>query len=250
MDPMSEKTPKPALFLHIQKTAGTSIVQLAAKYYGNTNVASHGDYVGKNPQDFIGVGFVSGHFGYNFAEQLMPGRYSFVFLRNPVERILSFYYFCRTRNPSELPIYRLAHKLTLEDFLAASTENELIKRRVWNSQVWRLASGPGPGSSRVDDMPMNDMLNRAMENIENFSYVGFTETFETDFQVIMRELNFPPNCLPLRENVTHGRATAADHPSSTIRMIENLTQLDCRLYDVFWQKRTSTNTKIVGELRP
>jgi hypothetical protein len=36
---------RPALFLHIQKTAGTTMVTLAQQHYGRENVASHGDFV-------------------------------------------------------------------------------------------------------------------------------------------------------------------------------------------------------------
>ena len=39
------QAPRPALFLHIQKTAGSSIVDLARLAYGSDKVISHGDYL-------------------------------------------------------------------------------------------------------------------------------------------------------------------------------------------------------------
>lgn len=36
---------KPAVFVHIQKTAGTTIVALVRSAYGSHNVMSHGDYL-------------------------------------------------------------------------------------------------------------------------------------------------------------------------------------------------------------
>ncbi len=36
---------KPAIFLHIQKTAGSSMVDLARLAYGSEEVVSHGDYL-------------------------------------------------------------------------------------------------------------------------------------------------------------------------------------------------------------
>lgn len=72
----------PALFLHIQKTAGTSLVNMARRYYGD-NVISHADYCTVAPDEIKKFGFISGHFGYAFARPLMQGRYSFTFLRDP-----------------------------------------------------------------------------------------------------------------------------------------------------------------------
>jgi len=82
------------LFLHIQKTAGTSIVDWVRPFYGSENFVSHGDYLngrtddelekivnarGKAPRDFKDFPFVSGHFGFDFARQIMDKRFSFTF---------------------------------------------------------------------------------------------------------------------------------------------------------------------------
>ena len=127
---------KPAIFVHIQKTAGTSMVDLFRRHYQEKQIISHGDYLSgvehfsfnfwkinrKVISDFHNIRFLSGHFGYDFAKQFMPSRYSFTFLRDPVERVLSFYYFCRTRDPHEYDIYRLCHELTLDEFLKKGME--------------------------------------------------------------------------------------------------------------------------------
>jgi len=68
---------KPALFLHIQKTAGTSIVEYAKRYY--PSIISHADFLNHKPEEFSEVQFISGHFGYEFTKYHMPNRYSFVF---------------------------------------------------------------------------------------------------------------------------------------------------------------------------
>lgn len=122
----------PALFLHIQKTGGTTIVDLAWKHYGY-NVCSHGDYEIKSRKDLESLAFVSGHFGYDYARPLMRSRYSFTFLRKPQDRVLSFYYFCRTRDPEEREIYRLAQEMSLKSFLKAGFEHPLVKSLIWNS---------------------------------------------------------------------------------------------------------------------
>jgi hypothetical protein len=74
---------KPVVFLHLQKTAGTSIINVARQFYGNKNVISHGDFfLDQNGSPITGdkfaqpefmerrfgnIPFISGHFGYDFA---------------------------------------------------------------------------------------------------------------------------------------------------------------------------------------
>lgn len=225
----------PALFLHIQKTAGTSIVQMAAQHYGSSNVSSHGDFVGRVSQEFVGKAFVSGHFGYSFARPLMRDRYTFTFLRDPIERVLSFYYFCQSRNPEELPIYRLARNLDLEGFVRAAVDDELVKSRIWNSQVWRLATGPG--SVAVDDMRAEEMLELAIAHLEEFSYIGFTESVDDDVRAIQQALQITDQIILGKENVTEGRITTNDISAGVLSMIEEITQLDRQLYDIAWDLR-------------
>ena len=74
----------------------------------------HGDYQGRKPEEFQDVSFVSGHFGYEFAHQLMEGRFMFTFLRDPIKRVLSLYFYCKKLNPDELEIYKLAQELSLK----------------------------------------------------------------------------------------------------------------------------------------
>jgi len=235
----SEKKLTPALFLHIQKTAGTSIIELARQHY-NGSLISHGDFMGHKPEEFVKTLFVTGHFGYQFAECLMPSRYSFTFLRNPAERVLSFYYFCRTRDPNELSIYQKAHDFDLVRFLRAGLEDEIVRSRIWNSQVWRLAKGPilGVDDPIVVDSP-EEMLNRAISHLGNFSHIGFTETFEYDRKIILSALSIPETTKEVRVNVSENRPTADDLSPDESMALEELTALDQRLYQYAWSRRIS-----------
>ena len=122
---------KPAVFLHTQKTAGTTIVTLVASFLGGEYVTSHGDFMDDDGFDPATKPFISGHFGYDYAEELINTRYSFTFLRDPADRILSFYYFCRQSNPDEFPVYKLAHELSLNEFLEEGLSGSLISNYIF-----------------------------------------------------------------------------------------------------------------------
>ena len=242
---------KPALFLHIQKTAGSTIVDLAKRAYGSENVVSHGDYLtglvpslynlvnarGVAPLDYKNIPFVSGHFGYGFASGLMESRFSFTFLRDPCERILSYYYFCRTRDAAEFEIYALAQQLELDKFLALGLVNLELKACLWNNQAWQLANGYAYLNGRaIERYEPEGLLTLALDHLDAFSHIGFVENFEVDRDIILDALGIPLPEEKIITNANPGRPTAEDLPSSTRKILEELTELDRILYNEAWSR--------------
>lgn len=230
----------PALFLHIRKTGGTSIVWEAIRHYGHENVASHGDYIGKSHEQFKSIPFVSGHFGYDYAAHLAEGRFTFTFLRNPLERIISLYYFCRSRDPGEYPIYNLTRRYTFEEFLRNAMSEDLIYSYIFNSQVWTIASGPGTSEINLKTVNGADLLDKAKVNLSTFNYVGLYETFEQDARFIFDSLHFQEcGSIPIT-NVTSNKVGIAELPRSVIDLLEKLTEWDSMLYQYVLSERART----------
>lgn len=237
---------KRALFLHIQKTAGTSIVKLAAQYYGNYNVASHADYLSRTPRDFRKTPFVSGHFGYDYARHMMRSRFSFTFLRDPAERILSYYYFCRSRASSEYTSYELARTLTLDQFLEQGLPGGQLHEAMWNNQCWQLAHGyNGDPAIRIDTLSADELLQLAISHLQNFSYIGFTSTFAQDKDRIVQALGIKGPVPNYRANVTEG-GIYTDLPLSTQSRLQQLTELDRELFRYAWSQRKLKSNWLAG----
>jgi len=220
----------PALFLHIQKTAGTSIVHLARQYYGES-LSSHGEFWGRTHEQLRDIRFISGHIGHHFAAPLMKGRYTFTFFREPAERILSFYYFCQDRDPGEYEIYRMAREMTLPEFLHAGLTDPMVRMHIWNNQTWQLAHGYDYFDTRaVDDYSEADLLRLGKTHLAEFDHVGFTETLESDTRKILKALGIPkPKALPHMNASTH-RKHAAEHSPEVLSLLSQLTALDRELY--------------------
>lgn len=231
-----------ALFLHTQKTAGTSIVAMAREKYGSDDVISHGDWLAEPLHAYKDKAFISGHFGFAFAAQFLPERYSFTFLRDPIDRIVSLYSFCRSRAPEEYPIYEIANKMSIDQFVefgSQFSESDIPRfhchSMIWNNQAWQLAHGwvyPKDAAKlgpTVMDYSEAQMLDLAKRNLERFDFVGFTDTFDADAVEISRSLGFGPSLQIPHENASVGTKRSA-LPRKTIAAISAVTQLDQEIY--------------------
>jgi hypothetical protein len=225
---------KRALFLHTQKTAGTSVQLMARWAYGNDNVCSHGDYVTLGVEGCARLPFVSGHFGIEFAKPLMPSRYCFTFLRDPIERLISLYAFCAVQTDDNVPLYYAARRNSLENFLRLGfSDDEHLRSALWNHQVWQLSHGRGADlvgkQRRIIDFEPDNLLQAAIHNLSLFNYVGLVETFDRDIREIFTALGRPDEIVR-RTNVTRHRIHYTDLPSSTQKLLHDLTELDFIFY--------------------
>lgn len=178
----------------------------------------------------------------------MPGRYSFAFLRDPIERVLSFYYFCKGSDPKEFELYQLSQKVTLNEFLQKGLVDPEVKNFIWNNQVWQLACGFGA----LDPRPLSsfeeiELLELASKHLDEFSYIGFAETFEADRDRILRDLGIVPPETRIVSNATLGRPIYNDLPQSTKDLLLELTELDRILYEKAWSRRAPALKQDVNE---
>jgi len=232
----NQKTFIPALFLHIQKTAGSSVVHAASQHYAGS-ITSHGDCWGRNPDSLKNIGFISGHVGYDFCRSLLPNRFSFTFLRDPIERVISMYYFCRAQDPTLYEIYERANTLDFKSFLRAAFNDQWIKKNIWNNQVWQLAHGYAHQDNRtISDFHEEELLDLAKRHLEEISYIGFTETFSKDCQAIFSQLQISLFDGIPKTNVSPGRPLLCNLSEDDIDIAKSLTSLDQLLYDYAWDK--------------
>jgi len=242
---------KPVLFLHIQKTAGTSVIHRLKEYYRDSMV-THGDWLGKSPQDLAHLECVTGHFGHAFAAPLMRGRYCFTFLRDPADRLISKYYYFQKQKSSEFIVYELARKHSFDEFLELSLDNQWLKINMWNNQTWMIAHGydeaigkevvraQNANTHQWDDSVSalqtinryapEQLLQMAKSHLKQFDQIGFVERLDQDFAKITQALGL--GAMPLGTiNRTENRPSYKELAPETRRRIDRMTELDRELYD-------------------
>lgn len=218
------------LFIHVPKTAGTTIDSVLHRQFPAEQIytvrkdiqGSYKAYVEMDPGKRAHFRVVKGHIPFGVHEHV-PGPYAyFTFLREPIDRTISHYYFLRRKTTHPLSDKLGEYGLSLKEIL----ELELDKM-MFNAHT-RLLSGawyePMPGKCT------REHLEQAKENLrKNFSVVGLTERFDESLILLKRAYDWR-DIRYSSWNVTHGRPTKDELPAETRAVVESANLMDTELY--------------------
>ncbi|MEM9923962.1 MAG: sulfotransferase family 2 domain-containing protein [Cyanobacteria bacterium P01_D01_bin.50] len=225
-------TQQPVIFLHIPKAAGSTLLNIVRRQYNSDSIFS---VDGKNPLESIkqfkllqknkteATQAVMGHM-YFGVHEFLPNSTYITMLRDPIERIISFYYYV-LRNPDHNHYNLITSKnLSLKDYVKSG-----IGKQLDNGQT-RLLSG-------IDALDVEfgscseTMLSRAKLNIQKyFSVVGITEKFDESLLLMKSKLNWKKSILYRKANVTKNRPKKLDIPEVDLKEIEKQNEFDIELY--------------------
>lgn len=211
------------IHLHIPKTAGVTLRQIVDRQYPPNAILTlqtpetehwpelHALRIDQEQT----VSLIRGHFSYGIHTLLQrPVRY-FTLLRDPVERIISLYYYGLEGRSKWIHERIRQDNMTLADFAAGDFPQT-------NNHQTRLISGDPEGGP--------ESLSRAMENLEcHFDVVGVSERFDETL-LLLRKLLGWKNVHYYRRNVTRNRPDRSAVDNSVIRNIEQRNELDLQLY--------------------
>lgn len=231
------------VFVHIPKTAGTTLNSILAHQYSRDDIYEimmrgmslilprhrilpmplisaskiHRFKSALKKRDTLRV--IHGHFDLSLGK-LLPDNAKFVtLLRDPVERAISHYYHYRKLNSD--PAHSLAMQSSLAEWVSTCGLAEMD-----NGQTRRLA-----GEMRL---PIGEVSSQTLEKakaniINKFAVVGLTERFEESQILLHREFNWP-YCRYPALNVCANRPRRAEVSGDVLRIIENCNRFDLELY--------------------
>jgi Wzt C-terminal domain/Sulfotransferase family len=240
---------RPLVFCHIPKTGGTSIHRFISAAYGVDSVSENVD--SENYSSAVHAlarySAIIGHFWFRPGEQLDPNRLNVTVLRDPVDRVVSQYYFYRQLGPT---IHPSAPERSMELQSYVTSELPTVLAATSNFQT-RLLAPLGLSLESVDPSD-NDLLLAAQRAVDSFDLVGiFPDLEDTAACILCLGRVYAGIELP-RENASRGRPAIADISDKVRRRLESLNELDRELYSYvagrFLQRRRQLFIGSVNEL--
>ena len=227
-------TEKTLIFLHIPKAAGTTLHQVLEWQYPRRSIFTvDGAHVQESIQELKNLPefkrarlrCVKGHLPFGLHHHLpRPATYITV-LRDPIDRIISHYYFV-LQTPKHY-LYRniVSQKMTLEQYVRSGLSPELD-----NGQVRFLCGNPRVDAvSGRDPVSREDLLSAKKNLKECFIGVGLSERFDETVLMFSKLLDWK-HVYYAKENVTGKRSSKPTISKSVIQAIEENNDLDMELY--------------------
>ncbi|MBD2147212.1 sulfotransferase family 2 domain-containing protein [Sphaerospermopsis sp. FACHB-1194] len=230
-------------FLHIPKTGGVSIKNNLSRVLPKSSVysiTSNGDgvsgYFGylsslKKLEDYEQfykdkIRLVTGHYSFGLHESFGDRTFKYLsFVRDPIERVISLYFYIKTQPTHPLFSVVVDKNLTLEQFALGSFHSEIE-----NCQT-KMLSGRKETDFLVGTEPCAEIdLQRAIKHIESyFPVVGLTEKCDQSLSLI--NYNYGLNLVPgVKKNVTKYRPKITEIDQVTKKAIESVNAYDIELY--------------------
>lgn len=219
------------IFLHVPKAGGTTLQSIIERHYRPSETFFAGTLVQDAVQRLrktdrevrAGVRLAAGHVPYGLHDDL-PGQYSyFTVLREPVDRVVSFFYFVRQNGAHYLHDFSSASGMALAQFMDSGASVMLD-----NAQT-RLISGIW------DQVPYGELSPDALELArrrlrDRFDVVGLSERFDETLLILGRRYGWK-HLYYRRQNVTARRPHVDTIDAADRRAVAEHNRLDEQLYE-------------------
>lgn len=219
------------IFLHMPRSGGTTFSEIIQKQY-HSNIciwkASVLDGFFCNLNDLTTeeqkrIEIIYGHMFFGVHKRLPQTNFTYItFIRDPIERVISNYYFCRDCI-IDMNLRNLFNNMTLYDYATSTHWNLNNDMGYWPGSTVNLQTRMLAGNTEDD-------LETAKYNLKNyFSVVGTTERYDETLKVLQRKLDWDIGDFKKR-NVVPNRPALEEVPDEIIGIIKSKNEKDVALH--------------------
>lgn len=230
------------LFEHIPKCGGSSVTHfLKSQYPDKTIFALDGDHPSKSIREFkalpedvrFSYDLIVGHGAHQLLHDTHPEKVTATVFREPIDRIISHYFFVRRTRSHYLHEKVMSQNISLEDYVTSGLSGELR-----NDYVTRFLQIPAEDAERDSEASVE----RAYRLIrESYTVVGILDNLTTAMDSISQAANFPTRFKDDMVNATVGRPQFKEIAPSTLKTIAEVNFLDIKLYELIKQDVLAAN---------
>jgi len=251
-------------YLHIPKTAGSSLISIIDRYFPRKNVLGIHAWkylLPKMPLDFKKYQFVRGHFGYGFYRILPKKPVYITILREPKDLVISSYKMIQ-RQPFEAKRYSIPQDKTISELITDPKISGLknIQTHYIGVDLDVLSHAKGMTPEELADyqpeeytyfrspkMSDEKLVDIAKKHLSDFAFIGIMEKMEESLIL----LHFTFGWKPIRNKVRKNVAPNQDPEylsDEAKRNLQEWTKCDQELYTYGQQLFDSRYSQMVEYL--
>lgn len=240
---------KVVVFLHVQKTGGTSLNQMFRVIFGSNFCGGHFTVnVLEVPKKVkAGIKCISGHYDFDSLENIkrIKPLSLITFVRNPSHRLVSLYHFLAAHKKTDLnpkSVFYLAKKFQIEEFFLSGVvkgDSGFWNHMTWvimGNAVWTSWNDISREFLSEDFCMLVDKVFRPIirQRLSEFFFVGVQENFDESVSTLFRMLDVESHPAIAKEHSLEKLVNINESFNSSYDL-EKRKNVDLKIFDSYVQ---------------
>ena len=222
------------IFLHVPKAGGSTLHKIIESQYPQKAIHDVKHYHEQDekvkalkalPEDVRSkLRVIKGHMPFGLHEYISQPYTYISFMRDPIKRIVSHYYYAKSRQGHYLYDHIINNKMSLLDYANSEITPEL------HNYMVRALSGLTRKSQYNFEECTQEHLEEAKRVIQKyFCFVGLTEAFDTSL-LLLKDMFKWKNIYYFKRKINASNPGTKKIPDKTLQAIEDNNKLDIELH--------------------